>query len=166
MVVHPLTRAVTLAVLVAVVGIGIVYIRFDSGGYDYWQHLAAFRFISQNVVDPPPLFFSEPYEVHLYTPYHVFWGSVMAATGFGIWMIAALAAGGNLLLFFVGCRQVARFLVGDSRLNMAVCAALLFFWGRSIWWSGVYSFEQVALQAVYPSFFALSASMVIIAYYF
>jgi hypothetical protein len=165
----PLGLAMRLAGFAAafvVIGYGIVDLYVETTYVDLWQHLAAVRALALDPIDPAPLFVAAPYEVHLYTPYHLAWAIAMAAGQLDIWTLAAAMGLANLLLFMVGCHSLARFIIGDARMDFAVFVALLTFWGTPIWWSGVYSLGQIALQAAYPSFFALSAAMIVGAQYF
>jgi len=161
-------RALIIFGLFVTVALGVVSLRMGPGsfGVDFWQHLAAFRYLAANTFSPAFLYFGVPYEVHLYTPYHVFWGMVGALTKLDVSRIAIAAALSNLVLFFVGCRLSAKYLLGDHRLDAAVSLALLFLWGTPVWWSGVYSFGQIAVQAVYPSFFVFSAMLALLAIHY
>lgn len=128
---------------------------------DYWQHLSAIRNLSSNLLQPPPLNFFEPYEVHLYTPYHLFWAVALRVLGISLWDIAILMAVVNAGFFVLGARLIAKNLFKEPRLDFVMLVTLLVFWGRPIWWSGVYSLGQLALTAMYPSFFALGGSMIV-----
>ncbi len=160
-----IARLSAFAAALAVLGLGIVHLRIDSTYADIWQHLAAIRYLANDLVAPPPLFLREAYEVHLYTPFHLAWAAVMAAGGLEIWNVAVAAAIANLILFMIGCHLLARHVINDRRMDFALFATLLVFWGAPAWWSGVYSLAQIVLQAAYPSFFAMSATMILGALY-
>lgn len=128
---------------------------------DYWQHLDAIRTLSSSPWQPPPLYTSEPYQVHLYTPYHLMWGLVLSGLGISIWNLAVLMAVMNAALFALGARLIAKHVLKDPGLDLALLATLLVFWNRPIWWSGVYSLGQLSLTAMYPSFFAMAMTMII-----
>ncbi|MGH7542470.1 MAG: hypothetical protein ACREK7_00895 [Gemmatimonadota bacterium] len=141
--------------------VGTATLSLDSGGMDYWQHLSAVRTLSSSLLRPPPLYFSEPYVVHLYTPYHLFWAIVLRGLGPSIWEVAILMTAVNAGLFALGARLIAKHLFKEPDLDFVVLVTLLVFWGRPVVWSGVYSLGQFALNAMYPSFFALAASMIV-----
>ncbi len=161
-----IARLTAFAAALAVIGLGIVQLRIFSTHADIWQHLAAIRYLASDLISPPPLFLRETYEVYLYTPYHLAWAAVMAATGLDIWNVASAAGIVNVLLFMVGCRLLARHVIGDEKMDFALFVTLLVFWGVPVWWSGVYSLAQIVLQATYPSFFTLAVSMIVAALYF
>ena len=160
---HRLIRALFFAGFFLFFALCFANLRVEYGGLDYWQHLAAIHELSLAPFSPAPLYIDAPYQVHLYTPYHLFWGLVLSTGMLDIWGVGALAALANIGLFYVGCRLIARNFLGDVRYDMILAASLLLLWGTPIWWSGVYSLGQVGLQAVYPSFFALSLSMIFVA---
>lgn len=128
---------------------------------DYWQHLSAIRNLSSNLMRPPTLFISEPYEVHLYTPYHLLWAIAFRVLGMSVWDLAILMSVVNAGVFALGARLIAKHLFKEPHLDFVMLVTLLVFWGRPIWWSGVYSLGQLALTAMYPSFFALGGSMIV-----
>ena len=159
-------RLISFTAAFVVIGFGISNLHIETTYVDLWQHLAAVRALAHDPIDPAPLFVEVPYEVHLYTPYHLTWAIAMAVGQLNIWTLIAAMGLANLLLFMVGCHCLARTIIGDARLDFAVFVALLTFWGTPVWWSGVYSLGQIALQAAYPSFFALSVAMIVGAQYF
>lgn len=159
-------RLTGFAAAFAFIGFGIIDLHIETTYVDLWQHLAAVRALALDPIDPAPLFVEAPYEVHLYTPYHLAWAIAMAWGQLDTWTLAAAMGLANLLLFMVGCHCLARFIIGDARMDFAVFIALQTFWGTPVWWSGVYSLGQIALQAAYPSIFALSAAMIVAASYF
>ena len=154
-------RGLGIFAFLAYVVLGTTTLSQEGG--DYWQHLAAVRALSSNLLSPSPLYFSETYEVHLYTPYHVFWGAVRAVSGLDIWSLLILMGTANAVLFVVGCRLLAKYVFRDPKLDVAALVVFLTFWYHPIWWSGVYSLGQLPLQASYPSFFALAASLILAA---
>ncbi|MGH7563243.1 MAG: hypothetical protein ACREK5_02320 [Gemmatimonadota bacterium] len=141
--------------------VGTATVSLWGGGFDYWQHLSAVRTLSSSLLHPPPLYFSEPYEIHLYTPYHVFWAIVLRVFGPSIWDVAILMTAVNAGIFALGARLLARHLFKDPELDFAMLATLLVFWGQPVEWSGVYSLGQLSFNGMYPSFFALAASMIV-----
>ncbi len=150
----------------AILGLGVMQIRLDETTYDLWQHLAAIRTLSADLLFPTPLFLNEAYEVHLYTPYHLFWAAVMALGQVNIWSILTVSSIMNALLFMIGCHELARRVIGDARLDFVLFATMLLFWGAPAWWSGIYSLAQFTLVIGYPSTFAFSAAMIVGAIYF
>lgn len=154
-------RTVGFLAFLAFAVVGTATLSLESGGMDYWQHLSAIRTLSSSLLRPPPLYFSESYEVHLYTPYHVFWAIALRVLAPSIWEVAILMTAVNAGLFALGAHLLARHLFRKPELDFAVLVTLLVFWGRPVVWSGVYSLGQFALNAAYPSFFALAASMIV-----
>lgn len=157
------TRALVFAGLAAYLVTGVLFMNAPIEYTDYWQHLSSFKTLSQNIADPAPLYFNETYEVHLYTPFHVFWGGVLSLGVFDIWTVSKVAAFCNLIIFYVGCRLIAARFFNDHRYDMIVAMSLLFLWGQPLWMSGVYSFGQLILQSHYPSFFVFALSLCLIA---
>lgn len=154
-------RTVGFLAFLAFAVVGAATLSLESGGMDYWQHLSAIQTLSSSPLRPPPLYFSEPYEVHLYTPYHLFWAIAYRVFGPSIWEIAILMTAVNAGLFALGARLLAKHLFKEPELDFVVLVTLLVFWGRPVVWSGVYSLGQFALNAMYPSFFALTAAMIV-----
>ena len=141
--------------------VGTATVNLWGGGFDYWQHLSAVRALSSSLLHPPPLYFSEPYEIHLYTPYHVFWAIVLRVFGPSIWDVAILMTALNAGLLALGAGLLARHLFKAPGLDFAMLATLVVFWGRPIEWSGIYSLGELSFNGMYPSFFALAASLIV-----
>jgi len=143
--------------------LGTATLSLDDGGLDYWQHLAAVRALSSNPAVPPPLYFTEPYQVYLYTPYHILWATVRALFSVNIWTLAVLMAAVNAAIFALGARLLAKYIIHDPDLGFATLITLLTFWYQPVLWRGVYSLSQIAPQAMCSSFFALGLSMIVAA---
>jgi hypothetical protein len=127
--------------------------------------MAAIRTLAGGLLDPGPLLIPAPYESHLYTPYHLFWGAVMAACGLTVWQVTVLAGTANLVLLGFGCRALAARVLGEPRADVLLGLTLLVFWGNPAWWSGVYHLGWIVLQVVYPSSFAFALSLFAIAWF-
>ncbi len=156
-------RALGFLAWMVFVVLGTATLSLDNGGLDYWQHLAAVRALSSNPADPSPLYFTEPYQVYLYTPYHIFWAVVRALFSVDIWTLAILMAAVNGAIFAVGARLLAKHIIHDPDLGFAALITFLTFWYRPVWWRGVYSLSEIAPQAMCSSFFALGVSMIVAA---
>ena len=156
-------RALGFLTWMVFVVLGTATLSLDNGGLDYWQHLAAVRALASNPADPSPLYFPEPYQVYLYTPYHIFWAIVRALSGVDIWTLAILMAAINAAIFALGARLLAKHIIHDPDLGFATLITLLTFWYQPVWWRGIYSLSQIAPQAMCSSFFALGLSMIVAA---
>jgi hypothetical protein len=154
-------RALGFLAWMVFVVLGTATLSLDDGGLDYWQHLAAVRALSSNPADPPPLYFTEPYQVYLYTPYHIFWATIRALFSVDIWTVAILMAAVNAAIFALGARLLAKHIIHDPDLGFATLVTLLTFWYQPVWWRGLYSLSQIAPQAMCSSFFALGLSMIV-----
>ncbi len=143
--------------------LGTATLSVDGGGLDYWQHLAAVRTLASNVADPPSLYFTELFQTHLYTPYHLFWAIAKAIFNVGIWDLATVMAVVNAAIFAIGARLVAKHLFHDPGLDFAALITLLAFWYQPVWWRGFYSLGEILPQAMCSSFFALGLSLIIAA---
>lgn len=152
--------------LIVYVGFGAAFLRLDSTTADYWQHVSAIRDFATSLTAPGPLDMVGEKYVHLYTPYHFLWGALGRVTGLSMFNIAVLASVVNIGLLIFGCRQVAHYLIGDRRYESLVLMTFLFFWGEPTWFSGVYSFNQLPVQAVYPSWFVFAVSLIVISVVF
>jgi hypothetical protein len=143
--------------------LGTATLSVDGGGLDYWQHLAAVRAIASNVADPPALFFTESYQVYLYTPYHLFWAIAKAIFNVSIWDLVTVMAVVNAAIFAIGARLVAKHLFHDPGLDFAALITFLAFWYQPVWWRGFYSLGEILPQAMCSSFFALGLSLIVAA---
>lgn len=158
-------RLLGAAAVLAFVVSGLAFLRLTIDTADYWQHMAAIRTLAGGLLDPGPMLISAPYESHLYTPYHLFWGACMAAFGLTVWQVTALAGTANLVLLGLGCRALAARLLGEPRADVLLGLVLLVFWGNPAWWSGVYHLGWIVLQVVYPSSLAFALSLLAIAWF-
>src|SRR5689334_9092052 len=59
---------------------------------DYWEHLAAIGAFARSPLHPLNPYLAGSESTHLFTPFHLFWGLVVAVTGTHAYTIAPLMA--------------------------------------------------------------------------
>jgi hypothetical protein len=148
-------------VLYNVIGMLLLYERSS----DYWGHLASIYAFAENPINPPNPYILSDKPTHLFTPYHLFWGVVARILHVHPFWLLPVVAGVNMLLFIAGVRVFSRKILHDEKYALILALTMLFFWNDSWPWSGVYAFGLLPLTAVYPCWFALSVSLLIIAVY-
>jgi hypothetical protein len=134
-------------------------------GADFWEHIAAMRAFSDGLWDPPNPYLASSSPTHLFTPYHWLWGAVSAAFDVHPLILVPLIGTLNLALFLVAVDAVAVHIVGERRWSLLVTLSFLLLWWNPWDWSGFYDFGLLPLTSIYPYWFALSISLLLIAHY-
>ncbi len=150
--------------LVAYNAIGM-HLLYDRGSSDFWEHLAAMNALASHPVHPPNPYVLPDGPTHLFTPYHLLWGVVARILHIHVFWLFPFIAGLHMALFMAGASLFSRYILLDVRYRLVLTLALLFFWIDPWNWSGFCSFAHLPLMAIYPFWFALPASLLILAGY-
>ena len=135
---------------------------YRAGG-DYWEHLASMYSFARHPFNPPNPYSLADHPLHLFTPFHFFWGLFARMLQLHPFYLLPLIAGINMTLFIVGVQRFAKKILGDSRYALPLALTLLFFWIFPWEWSGFYHFSLLPLTAMYPYWFAFPVSIYILA---
>jgi hypothetical protein len=155
-----------------VVSLGILVFNFVGSlvlrgtvGADFWEHIAAMRAFSDGLWDPPNPYLASSSPTHLFTPYHWLWGAVSAALRVHPLILVPLIGTLNIALFLVAVDTVAGRIIGDRRWSLLLTLSFLLLWWNPWDWSGFYDFGLLPLTSIYPYWFALALSLLLIAHY-
>lgn len=129
---------------------------------DYWEHLAAIGAFARNPLHPLNPYVAGGGSTHLFTPFHLFWGLIVAATGTPAYGIAPVIAASNMLLFLIGLRLMAVTLVGTEAYAAPLGLSMLLLWLSPPWWSGFHSLGLLPLTGSYPYWCALSLTLIVL----
>lgn len=127
---------------------------------DYWEHLAAIVAFARNPLHPLNPYLAGGGSTHLFTPFHLFWGLIVAATGVRAYAMAPLIAAVNMILFLIGLRLMAATLVGTAAYAVPLGLSMLLLWLAPPWWSGFPSLGLLPLTGSYPYWAALSIALI------
>ncbi|MHC4996850.1 MAG: hypothetical protein ACYTGQ_17570 [Planctomycetota bacterium] len=158
----PKTYAVCCALFVFFNFAGVLLMTATTTS-DYWEHLAAMRAFAQDVLNPPNPYLALDQPTHLFTPYHLLWGSIAGLIGTHPMTLLPVAGGLNALLFAIACQQLAARVLGDRRHALLLAAILLGLWFNPWQWSGFYHLGLLPLTSVYPYWFAFPIALLAIA---
>lgn len=142
-----------------------MYLLFSWGSYDIWEHMAAMNSFSTNLINPPNPYIISDYPTHLFTPYHLFWGGIAKILNIHIFWLFPIISGINILLFVISIKVFSRRFLFDDKYTLILALTMLFFWIKPWGYSGVYSFELLPLTTVYPYWFSLPISLLLISFY-
>jgi hypothetical protein len=108
---------------------------------DVWETAAAIREIARAPWHPQNPLLSLPGDTSpRFTPYVMFWGLVMNATGLGIFAVLALAAIANYVLFVTGLYRLTRHQFRDPLLPTVWLITMLIVWGTGYGQANAYQF--------------------------
>src|SRR5512143_879317 len=94
---------VILCLILLPLAVFFAFVRPWGQTADLWETAAAVRAVSQDLAHPYNPMLDLPGSTSpRFTPYTLFWGAVMRGTGWSIFMVMALAAITNFLLFVTG----------------------------------------------------------------
>lgn len=154
-----ISPAARTAIIIGLLGFslsGSVLLYAKEYVIDYWFHAAAIRDLSLDFVNPGYIYTRSEIEPFLYTPYHVFWAAVARVTHIHVYHILTIAALTNYVIFYVGCRNIAKRILSDVRLDVIVLVVFLAVWNRPLNFSGFYNLGHLPNLAMNPSFFSFS----------
>ncbi|MBL0062080.1 MAG: hypothetical protein IPP40_11540 [bacterium] len=149
----------------ALLPVAIAYtLPFLWGGDDVFEMAAAIRAASENLLDPRNPMLALPGETSpRFTPYVIFWGAVMKATGTSVFTMIKVTALANFLLFATGLTRFITAQFGDKRLATILIPVMLWIWGTGYGqanayhlWFFFFSLPYVAIFAYGMGFHALA----------
>lgn len=149
---------------VSYVVVGLVFIG-KIGGADYWEHLATIHSYSLNLINPDNPYILSENPTHLFTPYHLFWGAVSKILQIPPYWLLPIIGGLNTVFFIYATHQFSKNIIGNQKYTMLLILTMLFFWFQPWAWSGFYHFGLLPLTSVYPYWFDLPLSLLVIALY-
>jgi hypothetical protein len=158
------TFIVFAAGLLALNLLGSLALRGTEGA-DFWEHIGAMRAFTEGLGDPPNPYLASPAPTHLFTPYHLFWGTVSSAVDVHPLLLVPLMGTLNLALFLVAAQALATKVVGARMWSLPVALSLLLLWWGPWNWSGFHALGLLPLTSSYPYWFALSLALLLIAHY-
>jgi hypothetical protein len=132
------------------------------GGWDFWQHLATIDALGRDPLHPVDPYTLDGRSSHLFTPFHLLWGLVVARTATSAYALAPLIALVNTCLLLAGLRLMAARLTGEASYAVPLGLAMLFLWFKPYYFSGAHTFALLPLTTVYPFLFALAVSMIVL----
>lgn len=141
--------------------IGLVLL-YSPGGCDYWEHLATIYHLSSSPTDTSNAYvlLSKPF--FLNTPYHLFWGIVSKVFKIHPFWLLPLIGVINHTIFLTATVYLSKYLTNSRKYALITALTLLFFWYNPWQWSGFYHFGMLPLASIYPYWFALPLSLIII----
>lgn len=161
-----LSRRIYIIFSVALIGYNVIGMHLlSSPGGDYWEHLTSMYSFSTNPSNPPNPYNLSEKPTHLFTPYHLFWGFLAKILNIHPFWLLPVIAGINMLLFAVSIYIFCRNILHDQRYALALALTMFFFWNNPWDWSGFYNFGLLPLTAIYPYWFVLPVSLLVIACY-
>ena len=156
----PGAYGVVAVVLVAWVVAGQFLLRTWTTA-DYWEHLAAIGAFARHPGAPINPYGGPEVPIHLFTPYHLFWGLLGWLTSLPVLYLTPLIALVNVVLLLAAARAVADTFVGERSLVLPVLLAMLFLWLDPPRWSGFYNSGLLPVTAVYPYRLAFPAGLLL-----
>lgn len=151
------------ALLTAYVIIGLILLTKLGG--DYWEHLATIYSYSRNLINPdnPYIFSDKP--THLFTPYHLFWGATSKILHIHPYFLLPIIGGLNIIFFIYAANKFSKNIIGNQKYTILMILTMLFFWFQPLGWSGFYHFGFLPTGSVYPYWFVLPLSLLVVALY-
>lgn len=135
---------------------------YSPGGSDYWEHLATIYHLSTDPTDTSNAYIIASKPFFLNTPYHLFWGIVSKVLNIHPFWLLPLIGAINSFLFLTGVVLLTEYVTRARRYSLITALTLLFFWHKPWTWSGFYNFGTLPMSSIYPFWFALSLSLIII----
>jgi len=155
--------------------IGLFYTLNATWRGDFWEHASVIRELSTNPWSPkhPQLLLNLPHE--FYSPYAIFLALIARSASWSPVQILSVISIVNLVVFLVALRiflSTLRSAYGDDSKWMPEAVAFyliiftLFLWGHLPWvFSGFFHAAVLGYVLSYPSFMAISVSLVIFSIY-
>lgn len=148
---------------VSYVLIGLVLIGKIHG--DYWEHLATIYSYSRDLINPDNPYILSEKPTHLFTPYHLFWGTISKIMHIHPYLLLPIIGALNTAFFIYAATKFSKNIIGDQKYTILMILTMLFFWFQPWGWSGFYNFGLIPLMSFYPFWFVLPLSLLIIALY-
>jgi hypothetical protein len=149
------------ACLLAYVGWSLTVVRTWST-VDYWEHLAAIGAFSRNLVSPDNPYTGPGNYIHLFTPYHLFWGVICRLTNTPPVLMSPVIGVVNIGLIVAASATMATHVLRDRRLSLVVVVTFLFLWFQPWKWSGFYCFGFLPTTSVYPFWCAIPIAVIVL----
>ena len=147
--------------LLAYIGWSLTVVRTWST-VDYWEHLATIGAFARNLVSPDNPYTGPGNPIHLFTPYHLFWGAVCRLTGVQPVLMSPVIGVVNIGLLILASAVLATHLLRERRLSLVVVITFLFFWFQPWKWSGFYCFGFLPTTSVYPFWSAIPLALIVL----
>lgn len=128
---------------------------------DYWEHLAVIGAFSRNLVSPDNPYTVPDNFIHLFTPYHLFWGAICRLTGVGSVSLSPVIGVVNIGLMILASATLAKHVFRNRRLSLMVVITFLFLWFQPWKWSGFYCFGFLPTTSVYPFWCAIPIAVIV-----
>jgi len=124
--------------------------------YDFGEHVASIRELSENIVAPGNPLIADEKPTLRYTPYIFLLAVVVKCTPITVLWVVKLAALVNVLVFLSGIYLWAKTYFDDEHMPVYVLITFLFLWGKPFGYSNEYSLRFLSYTAFYPSITAFS----------